>query len=289
MGAYPRPWLRAEIEQRWSRRTLSEAQRSGIAVRLAPGQWVHRQHLRSIPCQIAAVVQWMQPHGAISGTAALWLHGWNAAQVEHVDVVLPTRVRRSAPRCAAVLRTDHPFETAHVDGVRVLSPQDAAILVWRRTAPGERIGRLLDIFRDGPVDPAAVERRVSEHRRVPARADLLAVAGLAREGVQSMLEHVAATQVFVGAEWLTWQRQAEVVAGGVALHPDMLHREARIAVEFDSRRHHSDDASRRRDIERDALLAAAGYSTIRLTWEDVTRRPQWCRDTVRQALAARRH
>lgn len=288
LAAYPRPWHRAELEQRWSRRTLSEAQRTGLAVRIAPGQWVHREHLTNVACRLAAVVQWMQPHGAISGASALWMHGWAAAEVDRIDVVLPTHVRRSAPQCASVLRTDHEFETQFVDGIRVLSPEDAAILVWRRSAPGERTGQLLDILRDAPVDPAGLERRIGEHGRVPMRAALVEVAQLARTGVQSMLEHVAATQVFAGPEWAGWERQGEVTASGVALHPDMVHRDARIAVELDSRRHHSDDTARRSDLERDALLVAAGYSVVRLTWEDVTRRAEWCRARLRQALAARR-
>ncbi|GIG54030.1 hypothetical protein Dac01nite_07820 [Demequina activiva] len=266
---------------------MSDAQRYGLVVRIAPGQWAHREHQTSVACQIEAVVRWMEPHGAISGAAALWLHGWAAARFDAVDVVLPTAVRRSAPRCATVLRTDRPFEIAVVDGVRVLSPEDAAILVWRRAAPDQRIGRLLDIMRDGPVDAEALRRRLPEHGRIPARAQLAEVVDLARAGVQSMLEHVAATQVFVGPEWQGWERQGEVIAVGVALHPDMLHRDAKVAVELDSRRYHSDDQARRKDLERDALLVAAGYSVIRLTWEDVTRRPEWCRARAREALAVR--
>ncbi|WP_159448769.1 endonuclease domain-containing protein [Demequina sp. NBRC 110053] len=137
------------------------------------------------------------------------------------------------------------------------------------------------------VRASVLRERVDSTARIPDRDGLLKVVALAREGVQSMLEYIAATEVFHGPEWRDWERQGAIAVGGRVLHPDMVHRASRIAIELDGARHHSDDGQRRRDIERDALLASVGFMVIRLTWEDITRRPEWCRRRVREALAAR--
>ncbi|NTV39639.1 MAG: DUF559 domain-containing protein [Demequinaceae bacterium] len=68
---------------------------------------------------------------------------------------------------------------------------------------------------------------------------------------------------------------------------DMFHRATRLAVELDGRTYHGDNAARLRDLERDAHLATVGVSTLRLTYDDIMRRPDWCRRTVSLALGAR--
>jgi len=288
MRAHARPWTRPELEERWSRTTLSEATRLGFVTRIAPAQYVHREHAADPGCRIAAAAAWMAPHGTLSGPAALWLHGWRGTELSHVDVVLPRDVHLVRPPFVRTLRTEAAIVTLEVEGMPVATPEDATVLAWRRANPHDRRGLVLDILRDGPVDPVRLAARIDAHRRLPDRAELRRLVAISRDGVHSMLEHLAATDVFVGPEWAEWERQGEVpTAVGRVLHPDMVHRAARVAVELDGARFHSADAQRRRDIERDALLASVGYSVIRLTWEDVTRRPDWCRQTLRAAVAAR--
>ena len=283
----PRPWPRAQIEARWCRATLSQAVSLGFAVRIAPAQYAHREHAADLGCRLEAVTTWMAPHGCVSGLAALWVRGWRWVEPERIDVALPRDVRLARPPYVDTFRSDDAVVAQTIDGTPVASAADAAILAWRRAAPAQRRGLMLDILRDGPVTGVELERRAIETRRIPDRAQLMALVAIARDGVTSMLEYVAATQVFCGVEWREWERQGEVRVPGGALHPDMVHRRGRLAIELDSARHHGDDQQRLRDLERDALLAAAGYSVIRLTWRDVTRRPEWCRARVREALAAR--
>ncbi len=230
----------------------------------------------------------MAPHGLVSGRAALQLSGWQAADAARIDVVLPRDLRLARPHYVDVLRTDQQWEADAVDGIPVTSPEDAVVVAWRRSAPDDRRGLLLDALRDGVVNVARLRRRIEAHGRLPRRAEMLALVALSEQGVTTVLEHIAATEVFVGPDWARWERQAPVrLSDGVTLHPDMLHRRARVAVELDGARYHSDDAARRADVERDALLAAEGYTVIRLTWEDVTRRPAWCREKLLAAVRAR--
>ncbi|WP_284327264.1 endonuclease domain-containing protein [Demequina litorisediminis] len=97
----------------------------------------------------------------------------------------------------------------------------------------------------------------------------------------------ARRDVFAGKRWERWERQGAVTIGTRTVRVDMLHRKARLAVEFDGARFHGDDSQRRRDLERDALLAGAGFTTMRFTWEDIAQRPQWCVTRVLEALRAR--
>ncbi|WP_159450113.1 endonuclease domain-containing protein [Demequina sp. NBRC 110056] len=276
------------LEERWSGATLSEAMRRGLVARIAPGQYAHRDHVGDVSCRLRAVRTWMAPHGAVSGLAGLWLRGWRVVRPERIDVTLPRDIRLSRPPYVDTFRTDDEVARVVIAGTPTVSAEDAALMVWRRARPESRRGLLLDVLRDGPVEARALPARIDATRRLPDRAGLLKVVALAREGVQSMLEFIAATEVFHGPEWREWERQAPVRAGHAVLHPDMVHRAGSVAIELDSARYHSDDQQRRRDIERDALLASVGFIVIRLTWEDVTRRPDWCRERARQALRARR-
>jgi very-short-patch-repair endonuclease len=67
---------------------------------------------------------------------------------------------------------------------------------------------------------------------------------------------------------------------------DLLWRERKVVVEFDSRQFHSDPLAFERDRERDAELAANGYLVIRLTYRQL-RRPQQAFNRIRQTLASR--
>ena len=69
--------------------------------------------------------------------------------------------------------------------------------------------------------------------------------------------------------------------------PDMLHRRARVVVELDGRRYHSGAEASARDRTRDIEFAAAGFTTLRLGFQDLRDRPEWCRIAVLRAVEAR--
>jgi very-short-patch-repair endonuclease len=54
---------------------------------------------------------------------------------------------------------------------------------------------------------------------------------------------------------------------------DMLWRRQRLIVELDGRRFHDHPRAFERDRERDADLAAAGFTVVRLTWQRLIRQP----------------
>lgn len=67
---------------------------------------------------------------------------------------------------------------------------------------------------------------------------------------------------------------------------DFAYPEARLLIEVDGRRWHSDEAAFMRDRQRDNLAQLAGWRTLRFTWKDLTTRPTYVVATIRKILDA---
>lgn len=67
--------------------------------------------------------------------------------------------------------------------------------------------------------------------------------------------------------------------------PDLLWREQRVIVEFDSVAHHSGPGAFTADRDRHNALTAAGYHVIHVTWAQLTRRPEAVLVWIATALA----
>jgi hypothetical protein len=83
-----------------------------------------------------------------------------------------------------------------------------------------------------------------------------------------------------------WLFNVEVAGVGLPGPVDALHQDARVVVELDGKRFHGPDRFQR-DRSRDQRLAAAGYVTLRFTWEDVEQRPDEVLGILRQTIATR--
>jgi hypothetical protein len=69
---------------------------------------------------------------------------------------------------------------------------------------------------------------------------------------------------------------------------DAVFVEEKLIVELDSWEFHSDRASFERDRDRDATTLAAGYGTVRITWERIHERPEAEAERLHQILRRRR-
>ena len=65
---------------------------------------------------------------------------------------------------------------------------------------------------------------------------------------------------------------------------DFYWRRSRLVVEADSYAWHRSPSALNDDRERDVALTLAGYRSLRFTWEQVTRRPDYVREALRAAL-----
>jgi very-short-patch-repair endonuclease len=75
------------------------------------------------------------------------------------------------------------------------------------------------------------------------------------------------------------------VAGVIRARIDLAFVDLRIAIEVDGFAYHSDRSRFQRDRSRQNLLVGLGWTVLRFTWEDVTRRPDEVIQMIRAALA----
>lgn len=92
--------------------------------------------------------------------------------------------------------------------------------------------------------------------------------------------------VLSGAGLLEPARQLRLGGEDVPLgRVDFAYREGRLVIEADSRRHHSSWLDQEADRRRDAALAAEGWQVLRVTWDQLTHRPDEVVAAVRGVLA----
>ncbi len=99
--------------------------------------------------------------------------------------------------------------------------------------------------------------------------------------------------ILLAAGLTSFEPQGEIWIGRRLIRPDLVDREARIAIEADSFAFHGSPQDLERDCERYDTLTAGGWTVLRFAHRHVMGRPEWVVATVqrtREALldAARR-
>jgi very-short-patch-repair endonuclease len=64
----------------------------------------------------------------------------------------------------------------------------------------------------------------------------------------------------------------------------MSYPDSKLVIEGDSRGWHGDEYTFQADRERDNLAQLAGWMILRVTWKDITQRPEYVVWMIRQAL-----
>ncbi len=218
--------------------------------------------------------------------AELWKLADGQSSAIHVTVPGNRRVRRrtgialhlSARAGSAVHPARNPprtrLEETVVDLWEIARDLDGAV-GWVTTALGRRL-TTQDKLRE------AMEAR-SRIRRRKQLAELLGPDGT---GIHSVLEYryvhdVERPHGLVGAH-----RQAQARRNGRNEYRDQLYAEYGIAIELDGRAAHPGD-TRWKDIRRDNAAAAAGITTLRYGWLDVTASPCQVAAEIAEVLRAR--
>ena len=272
----------------YSRRELERAVRRGAVVRVLPGIYVGSRHAPSHATLCDAALLWAGGRAAIAGASAAHLHGLLESAPPHVTLATDRDTRLRGPDWLVVLRTSVPLAPVRARGLALASVPDALLQAWGQLPQDRASSLILDAARDRRVRATDLANRARDYPRIPRRRALDRLLADLGGGAESFLEHVAMTRVFNTRPFAGFERQVSVAVAGRRYVLDMYDASSRVAVELDGRRFHGDDAARRRDLARDADLASVGITTIRLTFEDVTGRPEWCRARVRRAISARR-
>jgi hypothetical protein len=204
--------------------------------------------------------------GAALGVRSAGAHWQLRSYSGPFDVIVP-RARRNRPQLRFHRIAVLPDEVTVDDGIPVTTVARtlldlAAILDRHRLA--QAVGRSEQrLLTDSPSLPDLIER----HPHIRGVANLRAVLADRRLGIdvaESELEVEFAA--FLAERGLPIpELNVWVAVGDRWYRLDCLWREARLAVELDSRKHHSDWESAESDRARDAALLAIGIRTLRVT------------------------
>lgn len=287
MARSVRPWTFAEMIAVGSKNGVASSIRERSIVRLLPGQYVAGLHAESWAARAQAALRWAGPDAALAGLSALY--AWDAAaQPSHVTVCTPWSSRPRGPDWLRTKRFVYPQQTMQFRGLRLVSPELAAITGHAELPPGRRAEAVYRPLRMGLVTPASLVETLDGIGRIRGRRELERRIAHADVGSESYLEEAGGTTVLVGPEFDQLVRQHVVVADGEPYRLDAFDPASLTDLEFDGFEHHGSRGAQRRDRIRDARLAALGIQTLRFTYEDVMDRPDWCRRLAIETIARRR-
>jgi very-short-patch-repair endonuclease len=223
------------------------------------------------------------------------LSGWSAAELLHAscgppnapaEVTLPSGQHRR-PLSGLVVHRDAlcDDELVTVCGHAVTSPLRTAfdLARWR-----DRLDAIVAVdalaYRHG-FDPGDLRSLRSRHLGAPGTRGLDDVLALADARAESPME----TRIRLALVWgglAAPAVQHPVVVGGRSFRLDLAYPAARLGIEYDGREHRTPERAVR-DLEREALLAAAGWKILRFDAVTV-HRPRVVAAAVRTELAHRR-
>ncbi|MGC4176116.1 DUF559 domain-containing protein [Demequina sp.] len=251
-----------------------------------PGVIAHRALATEPRVRGLALALW-NPQLHVTGALALHLMASGLRAPATAYAVVPYGVRL-APVDGVVVWQRAPILTSQLpQGVRCVAAERALVDAWQAASPSSRDTVVYEALWARATTAKAALRELARMPRVKNRGALRCILDAVSAGMTSPLEAIARTQVFTGPEWQDIEWQARIEDSSTFRRADALLRRARVILEFDGHKYHGSAEARERDRRRDIELAAAGYITIRFTHDDLTRRPAWCRETVRQVVRAR--
>jgi hypothetical protein len=264
--------------------------RGGVAARARAGR-LHRVHrgvyavghtVLTVNGRRMAAVLAAGPGAVLSHASAAALWDIRPTSATRIDISVRSaggRAKRPGLRIhrTPTLQTDEI--TAH-QGIRVTSPA-RTLLDLASSLPRRALERALD---------EAEIRDLYDRRALEA----VALAHAGEHGARALAEALAQD----GDPVLTDSELEEIMLGlcdeqqlerptprawVAGLRVDFLFAASRLVVETDGYRYHRTRRAFERDRERDAILARAGYRTLRFTHRQLTREPALVAETIRSS------
>jgi len=167
----------------------------------------------------------------------------------------PPRPRKQDIRRHKGIRVTTPARTALDIAPRLTAAGLARGVNEARLNAGLRVAHLADVVERNPLHPGTqLLRTFIQHSTGPTRSEF-------EDRFLAFAREFGLPTPIVNAR----------VEG---YEVDALFLEARVVVELDGWSFHSSRRSFERDRERDTVLLAAGYVTVRITWERLTTQPE---------------
>jgi hypothetical protein len=227
------------------------------------------------------------PGAVLSHRSAAALHDLRRSEQAAIEVTVPhrrarchhgVRVHRSTTLTLADVTT--------VDGIPVTTVERtiadlADVLPERAVERSLEQAAILEV-----LDGRALAEQIRRHPRGPCLRRL-ASPGPLQAPTESELEErflaVCRSANLPEPERQVWLDPAD---GGPMVRADFLWRDRRLVVETDGARFHGTHRAIERDGRRDQRLIAAGWQVIRVTWRQLTERPQEVIALLRKLLSA---
>lgn len=279
-------FARSELLARWPRSALDRALRDGSITRIVPGVYCASEHAADPVITGEALNRWA-PHALVSGELALHLYAPSLPAPRRADLVVPHGQHMRAPSWVR-LRQSGPFRVSSApQGIACVVPERALLDAWRWSTSDRRHDILYGALWARVCTWRQLARVARNQQRVSGRRDLERHVAWFAKGATSPLEVRARREVFTGQSFREFEWQAKLVVSSRVAVADLLHRAAKVVVELDGARYHQVNDTWQADRARDVDLAAAGYVTLRFGWDDIVRRPDWCRTRLLEVLNSR--
>ena len=274
----------AELRRRYGSSALKRAVARGDLVRVLPDVYAPAHYAQSFHVRAHAAALWAG--GPVSGLAALFLWGLVDIPPDEVEVLAPHGHNPRAQPGVSVRQSVVDLPQSVRRGIPVVSPAVAIVIGYGLLPKALRSDVLYAAVRSKLVGARQLESALAAVPRVKARRGLERSVRAVAAGAQSYLEERALHKVFNTAEFARFRPQEEVVIEGNQFFLDLFDERTKLALEFDGRKGHLNEY-RQRNITRDCWVATIGIQTLRFSYDDLVKRPEWCRQAVREVLRAR--
>lgn len=226
----------------------------------------------------------------VSHEAAAALHGLDRSPPDALEFTVPRSRRRRSPRGATVHTTTQigPVDVLTIAGFRCASATRTVLDLAAASAKPDRLAAAIDsAMRLHLSAPLVLVERLTDLRGGGRHGVRLLDQLLLDSGGESMLERRFLTLVR-RASLPRPQTQRRIHGDGRHVaRVDFLYPDRRMVIEVTGRLGHSNPADRTRDAQRRNELQDLGYAVYEYTWGDITRRPTYVTDTLRERLRLR--
>lgn len=219
------------------------------------------------------------------------LHVWGHAALRRpLHLTIAQTSRRAGTQGLVVHRRNGFLVADHCvvrRGLLVTHLPRSLVDSWPLLPVPERRPLLLDLVREREITPSDLRSSLAERPNLGGHRALAQAVDLAEDGCQSELEAMGVLGVFRHRSLPPSVGQLPVALGGRTIRLDRAWPEVKLAVELDGARFHTDPEARRKDLSRDAALAAQGWIVLRFTYADVLKSPDSVRARVLSVYRAR--
>lgn len=250
------------IDYRLRRRHLQVVHRGVYLVGPVPPPR-HREMAACLACGPAAVVS----HRSAAG---LWRLSAPPGRAAPVDITTRTWDRARPGIRTHRSRTLRDGEVTRLAGIPITTPARTIVDLAARASFRQLERALAEAQALGLTTPDEVGSLLRRYPRRPGAPLLRTVLDL---------DHMALTRSPAEERFLNLVRKAALLAPEVNVtvagyEVDFLWRATRLVAEVDGFGPHSSREAFERDRRRDADLLAAGFRVLRVTWRELTRRPE---------------